>query len=45
MAGGCPAPAALALVVTALLGWVDEGIQGLLPNRVYDWLDVASNAV
>lgn len=40
-----PAPAALALVVTALLGWLDEGIQALLPNRVYDTFDVASNAL
>ena len=31
-----PVPALLALVVTALLGWLDEGIQALLPNRVYD---------
>ena len=28
------APAALALVAAALLGWLDEGIQALLPNRV-----------
>ena len=42
---GVRAPAALALVVTALLGWLDEGIQALLPNRVYDNFDVASNAL
>lgn len=40
-----PAPAILALVATALLGWVDEGIQALLPNRVYDNFDVLSNAI
>ena len=40
-----PAPAVLALVVTALLGWLDEGIQALLPNRVYDNFDVFSNAL
>ena len=40
-----PAPAALALVATVLLGWLDEGIQALLPNRVYDTFDVASNAL
>ena len=40
-----PAPAVLALVATALLGWLDEGIQALLPNRVYDNFDVASNAI
>jgi hypothetical protein len=38
-------PAALALVMTALLGWLDEGIQALLPNRVYDIVDVAVNAL
>ena len=42
---GVRAPAALALVVTVLLGWLDEGIQALLPNRVYDNFDVASNAL
>lgn len=38
-----PAPAAVALVATVLLGWLDEGIQALLPNRVYDNLDVVRN--
>ena len=37
-------PALLAAVATALLGWVDEGIQAVLPNRVYDILDVGRNA-
>jgi hypothetical protein len=32
-----------ALFVTAS-GWIDEGIQGLLPSRVYDLRDVAFNA-
>ena len=36
---------ALAVVATALLGWLDEGIQWLLPNRVYDLLDVGFNAL
>ncbi len=40
-----PAPAFAAVVATALLGWVDEGIQGLLPNRVYDIVDVGFNAL
>ena len=40
-----PVPALLALVVASLLGWLDEGIQALLPNRVYDNFDVFSNAV
>ena len=40
-----PAPAALAVAVTALLGWLDEGIQAILPNRVYDVRDVGFIAV
>ncbi len=40
-----PVPALLALVVTVLVGWLDEGIQAVLPNRVYDNFDVFSNAV
>lgn len=39
-----PVPSLVALVATAILGWVDEGIQGLLPNRVYDLVDVGQNA-
>ena len=37
--------AVLAVAITALLGWLDEGIQVLLPNRVYDLRDVAFNAL
>ena len=40
-----PAPAVLALVATVLLGWLDEGIQWFLPNRVYDIRDVGFNAL
>jgi len=32
-------------VVTALLGWADEGIQEALPNRVYDLRDVLFNSL
>jgi len=39
-----PAPAVLAVLLTASVGWLDEGIQSLLPNRVYDLVDVAFNA-
>lgn len=39
------ASAALAVAMTALLGWLDEGIQALLPNRVYDLRDVGFNAL
>ena len=40
-----PAPAALAVAITALVGLLDEGIQALLPNRVYDIRDVGFNAL
>jgi hypothetical protein len=40
-----PVPAVLTIVVTALLGWIDEGIQAILPNRVYDLIDVGFNAL
>jgi hypothetical protein len=40
-----PVPAALAVMMTALLGWIDEGIQIILPNRVYDIRDVGFNAL
>ncbi|MDA8019106.1 MAG: VanZ family protein [Thermoanaerobaculia bacterium] len=35
----------LAVVITALLGWLDEGIQAVLPNRYYDVRDVGFNAL
>ena len=31
-------------VVTAI-GWLDEAVQGILPNRIYDLRDVAFNAL
>ena len=40
-----PTPAVLAVAVTALLGWIDEGIQALLPGRFYDLRDVGFNAL
>ncbi len=40
-----PLPAVLAMVATALLGWLDEGFQTLLPGRFYDIDDVLVNAV
>jgi hypothetical protein len=39
-----PMPAALTVTVTALLGLIDEGIQAVLPSRVFDWTDVFFNA-
>ncbi len=37
------APAAAAVALTGLAGWLDEGIQYLLPNRHYDWMDIGLN--
>lgn len=34
-----------AIAMASLAGWLDEGIQHLLPNRHYDLRDVAFNAV
>ena len=39
-----PAPAALTVALTALLGLLDEGIQAMLPSRVFDLRDVFFNA-
>lgn len=36
-------PAPLAMALAGLAGWGDEGIQALLPERVYDLRDVALN--
>ena len=38
-------PAVTALGITFLFGWLDEGIQWLLPNRVYDLRDVGFNVL
>ena len=40
-----PAPAALALLATVLLGWLDECFQALHPSRAYDIRDVAFNTI
>ena len=40
-----PRPVASALVISILLGWIDEGIQSILPSRVYDIRDVLFNSV
>lgn len=37
--------AVVAGVLTAAAGWVDEGIQALLPSRYYDLRDVGFNAL
>jgi VanZ family protein len=34
-----------AVVLTAAAGWLDEGIQYLVPNRYYDLRDVVFNAI
>ena len=38
-------PALGAFLLASALGWLDEGIQHLLPNRYYDLRDVGLNAV
>jgi hypothetical protein len=40
-----PVPALLAIAATTLIGGLDEGIQVLLPSRVFDPLDMLVNAV
>lgn len=46
--GEPPAPSGAvwaAFLLTALLGWIDEGIQDLLPGRYYGLQDVVINAI
>ncbi|MYD10332.1 MAG: hypothetical protein F4X02_09850 [Chloroflexi bacterium] len=43
--GRVPAPTLLALLMSLLLGLLDETIQYLLPNRVFDPVDVAFNSL
>ncbi len=38
-------PGLLAVLVSGLAGWIDEGIQYLLPNRYYDRVDVWLNVL
>lgn len=40
-----PAPALLALILSLLLGFIDEAVQHFLPNRVFDLIDVAFNSI
>ena len=40
-----PAPVITAVLSTAALGWIDEGIQAVVPGRVYDLRDVGVNAL
>lgn len=40
-----PRAAAGAVLLAAAAGWIDEGIQGILPNRHYDLRDVGLNAL
>lgn len=43
--GRVPVPALVALLATAFLGLLDESIQHLLPNRHFQIVDVAFNAL
>lgn len=36
-------PGAIAIVITLAAGWLDEGIQGMVPGRIYDLRDVGFN--
>ncbi|MBT8186731.1 MAG: VanZ family protein [Croceitalea sp.] len=38
-------PALMAILITVILGWLDEGIQAIWPNRHYDIVDVGFNAL
>lgn len=38
-------PGSKAILLTSALGWADEGIQALVPNRYYDLRDVFFNAL
>ena len=40
-----PLPPVLAILITVALGAVDEGIQWLLPNRVFDPVDILFNTI
>ena len=40
-----PLPAVLAVLATALVGTVDEGIQLFVPDRVFDLVDIVFNAL
>ena len=40
-----PAPALLAIVAASLVGLIDEGIQRLIPNRVFDPVDILFNVL
>ena len=40
-----PVPAILAIALTGIFGWIDEGIQAVWPDRVYDLRDIGFNAL
>ncbi len=40
-----PLPPLLAVLITVVLGALDEGIQWLLPNRVFDPVDILFNTI
>ncbi|NNK91056.1 MAG: VanZ family protein [Acidimicrobiia bacterium] len=43
--GRVPVPAVVALGIAAVLGIVDEGIQGVMPSRVFDIRDIGFNVL
>lgn len=40
-----PVPALLAVLITSLVGTLDEGVQWLLPNRTFDPVDILFNVL
>ncbi len=42
--GSVPTPWLTAITVTAGIGLADEAVQAVIPDRVFDWRDVAFNA-
>ena len=40
-----PVPALLAMLATTLVGALDEGIQAILPSRVFDPMDMLFNCL
>ena len=40
-----PVPALLAILATSLVGALDECTQAILPNRVFEWVDIGFNVL
>jgi VanZ family protein len=40
-----PVPALVAFGATVLFGFIDEGIQLIMPSRTFDWFDILFDAI